>query len=505
MTAWPDGRPVVIGAGLAGLMTALELAPEPVVVLAAAPLGDGAASAWAQGGIAAAVGEDDTASLHLNDTLAAGDGLCDRPAAARVVEAGADVIERLLRLGVAFDRTSSGSLALGLEAAHVRRRIVHSADATGAAVMRAVVRAARATPSIHVIEHAVARRLIVVDGAVQGVVVRYGGQVVALRTSRVVLATGGLGGLFLHSTNPPGAIGSGLALAARTGAALTDLEFVQFHPTALDVGRDPMPLISEAVRGEGAVLVDEIGERFMRDVPGGELAARDVVSRAVWAHIAAGHRVFLDGRAAIGERFATRFPGIAASCHAAGIDPATAPIPVRPSVHFHMGGVAVDAAGRSSVAGLWACGEVACSGLHGANRLASNSLLEAASSAVWVARDVAKHPAVASSRRAMPSAAPPLPDAAEVRTIVSAEVGVLRDADGLRRCVAALTPLARSGGPAADPALVGLLIATAALRRQESRGAHTRVDYPAHDPEWARRQVLHLTDVLPDETMRQAA
>ncbi|HKM65204.1 MAG TPA: L-aspartate oxidase [Acidisphaera sp.] len=500
-----DGRPVIVGGGLAGLMTALELAPEPVVVLAASPLGDGAASGWAQGGVAAAIGDDDNASLHLSDTLGAGDGLCDPAAAARVVQAGAGVIERLLRLGVAFDRTDTGALALGLEAAHTKRRIVHAADATGAAVMQAVVRAVRATPSIQVIERAVALRLIVGNGSVQGVVARCDGQPVAIRTGRVVLATGGLGGLFLHSTNPAGAIGSGLALAARAGAALADLEFVQFHPTALDVGRDPMPLVSEAVRGEGAVLVDETGARFMRDVPGAELAPRDVVSRAVWAHSAAGHRVFLDARAALGERLATRFPGITAACRAAGIDPAATPIPVRPAAHFHMGGVAVDAAGRSSVGGLWACGEVACSGLHGANRLASNSLLEAAASAAWVARDVAGQSAAMASRRPMPTDAPPLPDAGAVRPIVSAGTGVLRDAEGLRRCIAALTPRAGSAAPEADPALVGLLIATAALRRQESRGAHARTDYPAHDRAWARRQVLHLSDVLADETMREAA
>ena len=204
-----------------------------------------------------------------------------------------------------------------------------------------------------------------------------------------MLATGGLGGLYAHTTNPLGAIGQGLALAARAGAALADMEFVQFHPTALDVGLDPMPLVSEAVRGEGAVLVDETGARFMSGKGRGELEPRDVVSRAVAAHIAAGHRVFLDARPALGADFAAHFPGITARCRAAGIDPVRQPIPVRPAVHYHMGGIAVDAEGRSTVEGLWACGEVAATGLHGANRLASNSLLEAVVMAGAVADSIA--------------------------------------------------------------------------------------------------------------------
>ena len=203
-----------------------------------------------------------------------------------------------------------------------------------------------------------------------------------------MLATGGIGGLYAATTNPLGAIGSGLALAARAGAVLRDLEFVQFHPTALALGADPMPLVTEAMRGEGAILVDGRGERFMADVPGAELAPRDVVARAIWRQIAAGQRVFLDARVALGGRFARRFPTVTAICRAAGLDPARQPIPVRPAAHYHMGGVAVTASGRTTVAGLWACGEVAATGLHGANRLASNSLLEAVAFAGWVAADL---------------------------------------------------------------------------------------------------------------------
>jgi len=347
------GVPVIVGGGLAGLMTALKLAPRPVILLAKTPLTEGAASAWAQGGIAAALGDDDHPSLHANDTLAAGDGLTDPAVASRIAAAAPAAVASLERLGVRFDRDSNGQFALGLEAAHARRRIVHAAgDGTGAAIMRALAAVVRATPSITVIEGLEARRLLVDDRGIAGVLAAGPWNACVLQSRTVVLATGGLGGLFQHTTNPLGAVGQGIALAARAGAMLADMEFVQFHPTALDVGLDPMPLVSEAVRGEGAVLIDETGARFMAGQGRAELEPRDVVSRAVAAHIAQGHRVFLDARDSLGSDFATHFPGITARCLAAGIDPALQPIPVRPAVHYHMGGIAVDEAGRTSVEGL---------------------------------------------------------------------------------------------------------------------------------------------------------
>jgi L-aspartate oxidase len=283
----------------------------------------------------------------------------------------------------------------------------------------------------------------------------------------------------------------GVVFDRDAGAVLADVEFVQFHPTALDVGLDPMPLISEAVRGEGAVLIDEAGERLMAGYSRVELEPRDVVARAVWRHLAEQHRVFLDARSALGARFAMCFPSITAKCHASDLDPATEPIPVRPAAHYHMGGIAVDKVGRSSIDGLWACGEAAATGLHGANRLASNSLLEAAACARWVANSVAGTSAGRSTRM-QPFAVPPSNEAAPVRQIMSEKVGVLRDRTGLKAAIEALHPLAFGAGPSADPALVGLFIATAAVLRTESRGGHCRIDFPARSPEWAHRSYLRL-------------
>ena len=476
------GRPVIIGGGIAGLMTALRLAPEPVVLLSGGNLGTEASSTLAQGGLAASIGADDSPDLHLADTLAAGDGLCDRRTARRIVEAAPKAIEDLARLGVAFDRSPDGTLLLGLEAAHSRRRIVHAAgDASGREIISALIDAVRSTASVSVVEGIAARRLIVEDGAVTGVLASGGSDAFAFSTRRVVLATGGIGGLFCDSTNPLGSWGQGLALAARAGAQLADLEFVQFHPTALDGPRRPMPLVSEAVRGEGAVLIDERGLRFLADTPGGELAPRDVVSRAVWRRLAAGHRVFLDARQSPGRKFGERFPAIAAICRQAGLDPAVEPIPVRPAAHYHMGGVAVDQEGRSSVEGLWACGEVAHTGLHGANRLASNSLTEAVVSAAWVADSVAATPQ-GKGMRTFSMPLPPRPDASGIRPIVSAALGITRNGEALREAVATLLAIETSGESASDPALVALMMAVAALGREESRGSHYRSDFVERKP-----------------------
>jgi L-aspartate oxidase len=489
-----DNLPVIIGGGAAGLMTVLQMAAEPVVLLSKAPLGAEASSLWAQGGLAAAMGKDDEPALHLADTLAAGAGLCDEAVAGRMVHAAPAAVEHLARLGVGFDRRADGGWRLGLEAAHGRNRIVHATgDGTGREIMRALIASVRRCPSITLLEGVEARSLLVEDNTIRGVLAVNAPGPLVINTARVVIATGGIGGLFQDSTNPAGCFGQGLALAARAGATLADLEFIQFHPTAFDGPSRPMPLVTEAVRGDGAILIDDTGQRFMADHPGAELAPRDIVARAVWRRRAEGHRVFLDARQHPGAEFSKRYPVISAFCKMAGIDPATDPIPVRPAVHYHMGGIVVDAEGRSSVEGLWACGEVAATGLHGANRLASNSLLEAVVMAGAVAASIAGTQA-APFAAAKPIALPAAPQADTLRGLVSDTLGVVRDRAGLVRAMDRLQPLAFESGAASDPALVALMIATAALAREESRGGHWRADFPQTSPVWARRLVQRVHD-----------
>jgi L-aspartate oxidase len=496
---------VIVGGGLAGLFCALKLAPRPVTVISAAPLGEGASTAWAQGGIAAAVAEGDSAEAHAADTIAVGAGLVDEAVALGLAREAGDRIRDLLHYGVPFDRDLEGKLAVGREAAHSARRIVHvRGDMAGKAIIAALIEAVRSTPSIRVIEGYVAEALLTEDGAVTGLQLREVADATAkpifVASRAVVLATGGVGHLYAVTTNPAEASGLGLAIAARAGAVIADPEFVQFHPTAIMVGRDPAPLATEALRGEGATLINEHGERFMQARhPLAELAPRDVVARGVFAEIAAGHGAFLDATTALGAHFAEKFPTVHASCIAAGIDPAKQPIPVAPAAHYHMGGIAVDVRGRTSLKGLWAGGEVSCTGAHGANRLASNSLLDAVVYAARIAEDIAGQ-TIAAPLRAPTAlvtprncAMPPLTEA-NLRAMMTSHVGVIRDGDRLAEAVRSFADIERDTGNIAlrNMATSALLVAASAWARRESRGAQYRIDHPAEKPALARRTMTTL-------------
>jgi len=486
---------LIVGAGLAGLSAALAAAPRRALVLAAAPLGDGCSSAWAQGGMAAALSEDDAPELHAADTIAAGAGLCDPDAVAVLTREGPAAVRRLAALGAPFDRKPDGGFVQSLEAAHGRARVARvGGDGAGAAIMQAVIAASRAAPTIQVCEGWRVRRLLTdASGRVRGALAEQigAGALVEVVAPATVLATGGLGGLYAVTTTPHEVRGEGLAVAALAGAVIADAEFVQFHPTAMDLGSDPAPLATEALRGEGAKLVNADGTPFMaRYHAAAELAPRDVVARALAAERRAGRGAFLDARAAIGEAFPHEFPAVFAAVMAAGLDPRRQPIPVAPAVHYHMGGVETDLAGRTSLAGLHAAGEAASTGAHGANRLASNSLLEAAVFGTRAGRAAAAAADPGTSPLAA-EPAPDLPDAAlqALRRAMSRDAGVARDAAGLTRLVSEIDALEAAHGRAL-PLVAARLVAEGALARRESRGAHFRTDYPQLAPPVRTRVTL---------------
>lgn len=487
MTPAGGGRDIlIVGGGLAGLFLALKLAPRRCTVIALAPLGQAAASAWAQGGLAAALSPEDNAGLHASDTEAAGAGIVDPVVARLIAEEGPARVRDLVEIGVPFDRTADGDLALSLEAAHSVPRVARvSGDLAGKAIMEALCYAVSASSHIEVIEGVKARALLSDSkGRVGGVLAAdMKGETFELRAAETVLCAGGSGGLYAITTNPRSSQGDALAMAYLAGALVADPEFVQFHPTAIDVGRDPAPLATEALRGEGSRLIDKAGRAFMLDYsPAGDLASRDVVARAIQSERRAGRGAFLDCRKSVGDHFPQHFPTVFEACMSAGIDPREAPIPVAPAMHYHMGGVAADLWGRTTLEGLSVCGESSSTGAHGANRLASNSLLEAVVFAERVARRL-RDAELKQAKDAAGVLPPQLPDAelAELRGHMHAEAGVTRDGPGLAGCLDWIDGCEARVGPALA-LTASRLIVSAALQREESRGGHFRADFPDIKP-----------------------
>ncbi|MFE5048217.1 L-aspartate oxidase [Streptomyces sp. NPDC056637] len=530
---------VIVGSGVAGLTAALrcQAAGLRTVVVTKARLDDGS-TRWAQGGVAAALGEGDTPEQHLDDTLVAGAGLCDEGAVRTLVTEGPDAVRRLIATGAHFDESADGALALTREGGHHRRRIAHAGgDATGAEISRALVEAVRAR-GIRTIENALVLDLLTdAGGRTAGVSLHVMGEgqhdgVGAALAPAVVLATGGMGQVFSATTNPHVSTGDGVALALRAGAEVSDLEFVQFHPTVLFLGADAegqQPLVSEAVRGEGAHLVDADGVRFMVGQHElAELAPRDIVAKGItrrMQELGAEH-MYLDARHFGAEMWETRFPTILAACRTHGIDPVTEPIPVAPAAHYASGGVRTDLRGRTTVPGLYACGEVACTGVHGANRLASNSLLEGLVYAERIADDIAASHRENGLHARVPAPVPhpetpthPLmpPEARfAIQRVMTQGAGVLRSADSLAEAAAGLGRIhaeaagaLAENGKTAEPGVdtweatnllcVARVLVAAARRREETRGCHWREDHADRDDaSWRRHIVVRLN---PDRTL----
>lgn len=485
-------HPVLIcGAGIAGLWAALKLAPRRVILLTGSPLGEGAASGWAQGGVAAALADNDTPALHTNDTITAGAGLVEAAAARALAEGAAAEVAELAALGAPFEREGK-AWSLSREAAHSRHRVARvKGDGAGAAIMATLIEAVRQADHIEIKDGWKALSLLGDAKACSGAIAQASdGRIETIEAEATILAMGGAGGLFALTTTPAGAQGQAMVIAARLGATIQDPEFVQFHPTALNAGLDPAPLCTEALRGEGATLIDRTGHRFMKAVhEDAELAPRDVVARAVHRQNASGKGAYLDCRTAIGDAIPNEFPAVFAACQQAGIDPRIEPIPVAPTAHYHMGGVKADVDGRTDVPGLYAIGECASTGLHGANRLASNSLAEGLVSAARVADLLLSSPSMEklSAEGRTESANPELdqrrgstlpPHALQsLRQAMSRYCGVERSEAGLSALKALVTDLRAEHGDA-DALMAADFIVTGALKRSESRGGHFRTDCP---------------------------
>jgi L-aspartate oxidase len=475
-----NNRILIIGAGLAGLFLALKLAPRKVLVLSQSPLGMGASSGWAQGGIAAALSKADSPLLHAEDTINAGAGLVDEIAAKIIATEGPNRIADLLEYGVPFDKDENGNLELSLEAAHRIARVARvSGDLAGREIMRTLIERAKAAEHIEILENHWALSLLQnSNGQIGGALCANANGLVQIDAAHTILATGGIGGLYQITTNPIEARGQGLGMAARAGALIGDPEFVQFHPTAINIGKDPAPLASEALRGEGAILRNNDGVAFMEKYHElKDLAPRDIVARAVFAQNQSGRGANLDATKAIGKDFPEHFPTVFASCMDAGIDPRTQLIPIAPAEHYHMGGIISDLWGNTNLEGLSAIGECASTGVHGANRLASNSLLEAVVFAGRLAQYLGESE-ISTKNNCYANAIAPLEKQKlqKLRSSMQENVGVIRNKIGLEKNLELIDELAENA-PLCNELIVAKLITQGALKRQESRGGHFRDDF----------------------------
>ena len=489
---------VIVGGGVAGLNAALNLAPRKVCVITKNSLGINTSSSWAQGGIAAPFSKDDSNESHINDTLATAKGLAKSEVVREVISESINIIKDLENIGVEFDKNSDGTFNLGLEAAHSFNRIVKSkGDSSGIEIMRGLTEKVRSSDHITVLENVSIDSIMMEHNTIYGVIGHLNNQNlpenhVVIQSPNVILATGGLGGIFANTTNPRTSYGEGIALAAEAGAIITDMEFVQFHPTGLDFGLDPTPLATEAIRGEGATLVNQHNERFMLGVhPQAELASRDIIAQSIFDQIENGNSVFLDCRENIGNDFGKQFPQVKSYCDKADIDPSSELIPIIPVAHYHIGGIKTDLKGRSSVEGLWCCGEVAATGIHGANRLASNSILESLVFAKIVAEEINKNPIkkindvsqsfIRTYKEKTRNKIRAKKYIWQLRSSMMRNLGIVRNSQSIIRGLKDIVRIEReSKGLSAklnDMILVSKFIIVGAYKRKESRGCHLRSDY----------------------------
>ncbi len=490
---------VIVGGGVAGLTVAINLAPRKVCVITKDSLGINTSSTWSQAGIAASVDKNDSNEMHISDTLKTAKGLGNETVARKIISESKATIKDLEEIGVKFDKNPDGSFNLGLEGAHSHNRIVGSkGDSSGIEIMRGLIDEVKKLDHITVLENVSIDSIMHENNTIYGVIGRFTDKNipnnhVVIQSSHIVLATGGLGGIFANTTNPRTSYGEGIALAAQVGAVLTDMEFVQFHPTGLDFGLDPTPLATEAIRGAGAHLINQNGERFMLGIHEEvELAPRDIIAQNIFKQIDAGNSVFLDCRKNIGIDFKIKFPQVYSYCTKAGIDPSKEMMPIIPVAHYHIGGVKTDLRGRTSVEGLWCCGEASATGVHGANRLASNSLLEALVFGKIVANEINKEPLKQNAEVISSSFIRTYKEKTknkirakkfiwQLRSTMMRNLGIVRNQASIAKGLSDIIRIEReSRGMSAklnDMILVSKFIICGAFKREESRGCHLRSDF----------------------------